>query len=305
MEKWNKQTGHPGKDANKRLLEQALVHLNRMDRQGDNADRAQYLNYAQYQAALLGWYESRQPYLNLYPALLDGLVNTTLNLMPSQIPTSIIHTLGTIELRTPASRDLPPFFLDLAGTDGDTGGLSITRAFVSDNGQPSSIGAFVPKNRIICEPGEAISVDKGPNFDADTVPEDTAEAMLRVAVGVMMLAGSGDYLRPILLNKDNAKGLTIGSDQWHKAVQRAHHRGKVAFSVGQDLSTKVGFRRAHFAVRWMRPENVGESTAAPEADCKAAADRGLVPVLRPVGYETGGIVVGRDLLQQIPTGYEG
>lgn len=105
-------------------------------------------------------------------------------------------------------------------------------------------------------------------------------ACLRLLCALCLLNDNPDLIEPEPLEKDREK--------WEAThdlslIERAHRKDKKVWNVGRHIETAPGFRRPHFAVRWMgRGPNVEKK-----------------PVLRPIK----GCLVRRGALLEIPTGY--
>jgi len=231
-----------------------------------------------------GWCEGRwlshnRPFYNVYPAVVDCLRNTSLDLSIDQVTTggdSLAicfadgkEVVSDDDLGTRAmilgTHKLPP---------SDTGGtvcMSIaTWSFASDGGPMHGIWSVRPDD------GEMISDsvawhEISPGF----------RDLLSIAIGVLLLRSDERFTEPILLRKDRGKKFASKED-YDRAVARAKRRGSNGMTIGAGMENSPHVRRPHFGLRWTGP---GSKIAK------------LVPIK--------GCVVKRDKLYPIPTGNVG
>jgi hypothetical protein len=103
--------------------------------------------------------------------------------------------------------------------------------------------------------------------------------IVKLAIGVLMLASDHEFVTPIRLSADAGKELTA-----EEITARAKKRGVFGYEIGKEFEqseVSPHLRRPHFAIRW-----TGKGSAIPK----------LVPVK--------GSIVKRSELTSVPTGFE-
>lgn len=233
-----------------------------------------------YALSVMGWKGSGRPYFNVWPTVEDALLRTNLQIDPGLIPQSIIHKLRTIEIRFCDSSKRDPFFLNATNMRwwkmGDH-----SESFKIADSTVHAKGIYVCRAWI--EDDQSITTDgAGMPYGVTAVESDywklTEE--LRIAIGIMLLACDDRYCEPILLNRDKNRKLTGGDLE--RAIDRARRNGQYGFNIGEHVEVSPHYRRPHFAIRW-----TGEGRKVPR----------IVPVK--------GAMINKDVLKEIPTGYEG
>tara|TARA_R110000803_G_scaffold33170_1_gene72745 strand:+ start:233 stop:1012 length:780 start_codon:yes stop_codon:yes gene_type:complete len=206
------------------------------------------------------WQLLGKPYFEVYPKVLEGLRRTDLSLRPSQIPRCIVHDMGFLCVKFPV------------------GTMSFTHMLVAVTSGKMSVIASAGQYF-----SESHSWDEAP-FDTAVetserpagVPSATQfNDMRKVAIGVMFLANDPEYIKPIVLKRDEGKHNT------DECVARARRRGVYGFTIGETVERSPHFRRPHFAIRW-----TGKGSFVPK----------LVPIR--------GACVGKQRLLEVPTGFE-
>jgi hypothetical protein len=86
-------------------------------------------------------------------------------------------------------------------------------------------------------------------------------------------------IEPDVLSKDRAKFDQTGDEKY---VAKAHRRGKVGWNVGRRVEVIPHYRRPHMMLAWTGPG-------------------GATPKIVP----RRGSVVHRNVVEKVPTGYEG
>lgn len=230
----------------------------------------------EYMTHIHQWQSKRGPFLNVYPSVLECLKNTSIAIDPAAIPRSVVHQFGVMEVRPPVTSRMPAFFIC----------FDDPRLWSDGTVSPGLLVTFIRGEQVfhfLYRFGELVSmtsmdqVENGLPLDDSELVE--AREIARVAFGVLLLAADERYCEPILLNRDKRKTLT--DKQRELAVDRAHRRGVVGFSVGASIELSPHFRRPHFAIRW-----TGKGASVPR----------LVPIK--------GAVINRGVLEQIPSGFE-
>lgn len=219
------------------------------------------------------WEDSKKPFLNVYPTVLESLLNTSPEIDPALIPRSIIHELKAMEVRLPESSPLPSYFLGVL-----PGECFTNRKYSSWSLEISYVDmeACVVKHSALF--GET------PKFRYDTaiplthVDEHRIESLLRASLGIMLLACDSRYVEQVLLARDRDKVYDLTGRK--KAEERAKNRGVFGFDLGKDIVMSPHSRRPHFAIRWTGPGR-------------------KIPKLVPVK----GCFINKSLLGEIPTGY--
>lgn len=217
--------------------------------------------------------QSGRPFFNVWPTVAEALLKSNLEIDPALIPKSIIHELLTIEIRFCDSSKTEPFLLNVTNV----------RDWKTSENAETITGQGIWVSRAKIESDNSLSTSGvGMPFGVVAKSSDYwhSQNELRIAVGVMLLACDERYCEPILLNRDKNRKLTGGDLQ--RAINRARRNGQFGFNIGEHIEVSPHYRRPHFAIRW-----TGEGRKVPK----------IVPVK--------GSMINKDMLKEIPTGYEG
>tara|TARA_R110000803_G_scaffold10243_1_gene31549 strand:- start:56 stop:868 length:813 start_codon:yes stop_codon:yes gene_type:complete len=212
------------------------------------------------------WQLSGKPYFEVYPKVIEGLRRTNLNVKPSDIPKSILHDINHLCVKFPSGIMRYSYML-MTVTPSSYKGIHEIYIMASDG------EAFT----------EATATDEQPL--TESIGSDWADDMeeaaeynnvMKIAIGVMMLASDPDYIKPVLLKADENKTTPL-----EERIERAKRRGVFGFTIGEEIERSPHFRRPHFAIRW-------------------TGKGGSIPKLVPVK----GSVIGKELMTTVPTGFE-
>jgi hypothetical protein len=212
------------------------------------------------------WQLTGKPYFEVYPKVIEGLKKTNLNVRPSDIPMSILHELNHLCIKFP------------------NGLMQYTHMLMTVT-PPHYDG--IPEIYLVASAGkvysEAWATDNEPFCEligSEDIPGDIKDAadynaVMKIALGVMFLASDPEYIKPIVLKRDE------GKPNLDECVERAKRRGVYGFTIGESIERCPHFRRPHFAIRW-----TGKGATIPK----------LVPVK--------GAVIGKEIITTVPTGFE-
>lgn len=226
-------------------------------------------------AAFAEWDNAQRPFFNVYPAVLKCLLNTKMAIDLAQIPESVLHRLGIMEVRMPEGGEFKPFFMRIGAPFGKSPeGKCLTLLSATDAGNNNMHTWWTAQPF-----GALCGFDEQPEDSVPNSITNDVSASLRIAIGVMLLASDPRFCEPILLNRD--KGKLLSESGLADAVLRAKRRGQFGFDIGAQIELSPHFRRPHFAIRW-----TGKGSEVPR----------LVPVK--------GSVINEKLITCVPTGYD-
>jgi hypothetical protein len=226
------------------------------------------------------WELSGRPYFNVYPIAVDALARTRLELTGTQACGSLIDRHGGLAVCFSVGNEptVPGYRLD---------GLQIVRVTGGTAAKPSE--QLIVLAQVDGVEGQKIAtyhVSLSERLDTESLagsneePDTLYRLVLRLAVGVLILAQDKQAYEPILLAKDRKRNLT--GAQHEVAVARAIRiYGMRGCTIGHDWIASPHVRRPHFAIRW-----TGTGRTTPR----------LVPVK--------GCIVRRSELLEVPTGYK-
>jgi hypothetical protein len=229
------------------------------------------------------WKQLRRPYYQVYPAIIPALLNLRLD-----IQTNLIHTpLPALLVRLPADKPidgLPGVQTALVQQDEPGADLRLWVNFM----RPAGLANM--HVTLGCEPGKTLEesfqesaantqnyVVSGNFYSEEYLP--MLLNSLRLCAMLCLLAEDIDIIAPDVLADDRQKYEASGDPKY---VDRAHRRGKVGWNVGQQIEVMPHYRRPHPALVW-----TGHGRTVPRI------------IMRK------GSVVHREVLAQVPTGFEG
>lgn len=237
-------------------------------------------------AAQLGgevmWCDAGRPYYNVYPSVIDAFTKLNLEGVDCE---SVRLPLPALLIRFPVGSELCGsvrcFLVSNAlTTRAKSRSLRLAIDFgysvrANDRMVTSHTAATMPMHF-----GSVSSQLKGLRKCAkedDTRDWSAVESVMQLLCALCLLKGNADLIEPEPLEADRAK--------WEKThdpalIAKAAKRGKVAWSVGKHIEVAPGFRRPHFAIRWM-------------------GKGGTDPRLRPIK----GCLVRKREITEVPTGY--
>ncbi|MBA2116732.1 hypothetical protein HOV93_39240 [Planctomycetes bacterium FF15] len=232
------------------------------------------------------WVQAKRPYYDLYPAIIPLLEKVDLSDVPSdqvapQLPQLVIrfpkvdHPLffeyqGKVyHMRSiffaQAINQRPPvvqFSIDYGETDPQGRTVTLCRHWSKREG--SSLQSVQ----------EAIEPKSNGGVD---VPPDFLMRVAKVLASICMLANDPELIQSDVLASDRTRFAETGDNKY---VERAHRRGKRAWTIGKTIEKIPHYRRSHLAKFWIGPGRV-------------------TPILR---LRKGGIVC-REKVLEVPTGY--
>jgi hypothetical protein len=111
----------------------------------------------------------------------------------------------------------------------------------------------------------------------DAVDEDMVAKVYKIIATLCLLGDNPDLIEPEPTEKDRARW-----DATHdiNLIEKARKNGKFGFAVGRHIEVQPGFRRPHFAIRWMGKGRVN-------------------PVVRPIK----GCLVRKKVVTEVPKGF--
>lgn len=227
--------------------------------------------------AVFLWRRNRRPYVNVFPAVEKMLLNTKIeSIDPGTIEQTVLHSIETVEVRFASQRR--PFFLTVTPKK---------ETFVAKVGAIEAafyggeVAMRMQRQLFGCKKVHVVDSEKMMQVISLDVGEwmDLSLDMLRIGVGIMMLASDPFFFIPAITKRDQERALS--GKQLIDAVERSKRRGNIGFNVGRDVEVCPHFRRPHFAMRW-----TGKGRETPR----------LVPVKGSIVHRAG---------IAVPTGYEG
>lgn len=133
---------------------------------------------------------------------------------------------------------------------------------------------LVPKEPIM---SRLVNAREHNYVEGSDINNDVVELAYRIVCALCLLRENSDLIEPLPLESDRAKW--EATHDW-KLIEKAARRGKKGWAVGKHIEVAPGFRRPHFAIRWM-----GKGRIRPE--------------LRPIR----GCLVRKREVQEVPTGF--
>jgi hypothetical protein len=232
-------------------------------------------------ASKVRWIKAQKPFFNLFPQVSKAIQKTSLNVIPSKIPESIVNRLGCVCVRLSMCSDIVKkygvgwFFIDFCKgkkISEDSSSGHIFDAFAISYQTADNVFCFSTRLDV-----NFIEAEEWLTKDNETESEAEVRKLLaQISLGVLFLAADPDYIKPVLLKADEGKSTPI-----EERIARAKNRGVYGFTIGEEIERCPHFRRPHFAIRW-----TGKGAEIPK----------LVPVK--------GAIVGKEKMTTVPTGYE-
>lgn len=231
------------------------------------------------------WELAKKPYYDVYPSVVEALTKVDLD----KIMCDHIHLpLDDLMIRFQTGHELKTsertiYSMLVSETrwrkNEDMRGILIA---VNDGelveGQPNH-----STTALILVPGTTIQsqldIGREPGHSLDQgVDNESMSLAFQFVCSLCLLKDNPDLINQEPLEADRAK--------WERThditlIEKAGRRGKRCWSVGRHIEVAPGFRRPHFAIRWM---GHGEPKQ---------------PILRPIS----GCLVHRQRITEVPTGY--
>jgi len=268
--------------------EQGLIdHMQEIVRRDmiTGARKVAFINSLAHFGGELRWTQAHRPYYDVYPSVVRAFLNVDLDkLLCDHVRLPIPDLL----VRFQPGHELP-------GGDG-----ALVRSFLvsmTEQHRTSNAGMLVgidewregqevPNHTVTVvslAPGTTVMsrLVRGREITGTLIEagvnDTTVDNVFRFAVALCLLKDQMDLVSPEPLEADRSKW-----DATHdpKLLEKAARRGKRCWSIGKHIEVAPGFRRPHFAIRWM-------------------GKGGTDPRLRPIK----GCLVRREKLAEVPTGY--
>jgi hypothetical protein len=245
-----------------------------------------FLNSTAHIAGERNWELNKRPYYDVYPSVVEALSKVDLSKVMCE---HIILPIPELLIRFQEGGELGKVRNILVVKTVAYQNRSLSGMVVCiDTGEyldPIKKEVNHSTTAIVLEPGTTIQsrldLAKRPErtsaeFEID---DESMDAAFRLVCTICLLRGNPELITPEPMAADRAR-----YDQTHdiKLIEKAVRRGVKRWSVGKHVEVAPGFRRPHFAVRWM-----GRGTEKKE------------PVVRPIR----GCLVHRKKIEEVPTGY--
>lgn len=241
------------------------------------------------------WEDNGRPYYDLYPSVIEAFTKIDLDGIKCdhiKLPLPQLMVRCQVGHEIPGSTGACRCFLVAAShmKDSDLTGLIISACdgLIMDDFPVHTVNAFA------LTPGQTIKerlkvAEKGSSVD-DPIDRVMVDNVYRIIIALCLLKDNKDLIEAEPLEADRKKWEDSHDP---KLLEKAAKRGKRAWSIGKHIETAPGFRRPHFAIRWMG------SRKAKDCHVVGGEKHGLEPVLRPIK----GCLVRRQKLEEVPTGY--
>ena len=230
------------------------------------------------------WVDNGRPFYNLWPSVIEPFGDIDLSKVSCK---EISLPLPQIMVRCPKGSSVHGAICSLVSEMNvdDARGLQFC---ISD-------GSYYPSKQFSTIPVHTISsfelipdhtveerlqwCQQHPYCD-DPIDYKMISACVKIAVSLSLLRNNPDLIEPLPLEADRKKW-----EETHdmKYIEKAARRGKKEWDVGKHVVVTPGFRRPHFAIRWM-----GRGVGVEKK-----------PVLRPIR----GCLVQRESVISVPTGF--
>ena len=194
------------------------------------------------------WHQVRRPYINVYPSIIEPLLNTPLDIQCKDIPRGPIDKF-MIEVRTPKGCGVPPFFIS---RDEDLNELGMGIINIYEDSTMAMVAFSTSYQSIRDCKWEMAAIDESKKDNLLMKQDEDSKVMDKCAqlmFGMFMLANDPDYVEPFVLNRDINRNIPL-----NKKIDRAIRRGKYGFNFGKQMVVTPHIRKPHFAFRWKRFE---------------------------------------------------
>jgi hypothetical protein len=222
------------------------------------------------------WTQDDRPYYDLYPSVAEAFTTvdlTKVNCEHIRLPVPVLM------IRMPVGHELdlsPKVKLTtaLVGEQHVDGRRGLVAACSLPDGDHAVTGMRLTDGTTIQS-----HLDAGYKVSDRTYDGEAAQVLFRVIATLCLLKGNTDLIEPQPLAGD--------IDKWNAThdinlIEKAKRRGVRRWAVGKHIEVAPGFRRPHFAIRWMG---------------KGRHD----PQLRPIK----GCLVRRKQIEDVPTDWLG
>lgn len=229
----------------------------------NNSTRKTWVEFERMKAwaiAELRWWNSERPYYNVYPSILEMLLDVSLEVplsavvfphdallirLPAGVATTRLKTVFVSAVEDPSNKELMWF-------------TAVTQRAVSKD--EVCIDTFVAnKNQSIESLHLSRDLLEGMDLRYQMAGDQEVRKALQVSVGVSILANDPNFVQPIVLNRDKLK--YANADDATKAyleARAARLQGR-GFTVGEQLEKDLAaekhdvsahIRRPHMAMFW-------------------------------------------------------
>lgn len=243
------------------------------------------------------WQQDKQPYYQLYPSVAEAFLKVDLDRIQCSdihlpLPTLLVRTTGldiTAEetLRSMLIAEIPAAkdSRRKIGIIADVGESATSPQGITT--PTHGIGLFsmhddCTMEGLLARARDGLSTDNGLADAGPPLTEEVQEAIrncMRLVCTLCLLKDNPDLIEPLPLEADKAKWEATHDPKY---LEKARRRGKHGWAIGRHVEVAPGFRRPHFAIRWMGKGRVD-------------------PQLRPIK----GCLVHRRKVVTVPTGYLG
>lgn len=205
------------------------------------------------------WVQARRPYYDLYPAIIPLLKKVDLWDVPVD---KVVPPLPQLVIRLPKSEHSLHF--DTNGArhwlqsvlfgEASIGGrkaihLAIDHGEVDGEGRPILFCRHWIREKELSV--QQVFEEFKPCSDGGiTVPTEFLADVATVLASICMLADDADLIQPDVLSKDRS---SFANTRDLKYVERAHRRGKRAWTIGKAVEKIPHYRRSHLAKFWVGP----------------------------------------------------
>lgn len=244
------------------------------------------VNTAAQVSAEVAWTKNDRPYYDLYPSVVEAFTKVDLNkincedvklpLEQLMIRMKVGHELQasprtrvrSILVSVHPSRTKNHFGLLVSINDGTTmyDGINIHTVNAVN---------LIPGTSVM----EHLINGRENRYCDDPVDDEAVDTVYKLVVALCLLKDNPDLIEPEPLEADKLKWEATHDP---KLIEKAAKRGKRAWAVGKRIEVAPGFRRPHFAIRWM-------------------GKGGNDPRLRPIK----GCLVNRRRIEEVPTDWLG
>jgi len=234
------------------------------------------------------WCLAKQPYYNVWPAIIPPLLKLNLALSTSYLKPPKEELL----IRLPEERN--PLHFDWNGTAYEIHTILLVRLHIRDRNCPG-VGMWIDYGErlgqqpiltyqnMVCDGAHSLEEEItslpqhwGASYGVQ-MPLDTLKDCLRLCCTLCLLENDPTVVTADVLNNDKVKFEKTGDSKY---IDKAHRRGKVGWNIGMQMTVSPHIRIPHSCLFW-----TGEGRRVPVIKIRA------------------GTVVHRSKIEKIPTGH--
>jgi hypothetical protein len=247
------------------------------------------------------WEEAGRPYYDVYPGIVEAFSHVDLDKINCEhvglpLEQLVLRFQQGYEIHTEVST-VKSAFVCFDHAFGDPNTRAMLVAF--DDGTTVTVsGVSIPNHQsmaTVLRPGTTVQAGllRGRAHRSDLIVEcedseevvpfkelddEAFDKLYRLIICLGLLQKDSGLIEQEPLESDRLRW-----EETHdpKYLEKAERRGKRCWSIGRHLETAPGFRRPHFAIRWM------------------GKGQPKTPVLRPIR----GCLIRKQRVEEIPTGY--